>query len=212
VINSSLINSTSNLNSNNSCSSSIIGNELILPKHHTTLKQSFMVNDQVESTEKKNIESIDHELTAGSFFGIHVDGDIIGASASLLCAIHCAVLPLLATTLPLIGLNFINEEWFEWSVFSSTILIAFLCFTSGYKEHRNILPMLIGLFGLISLITGKIILHNQISHDKVSTINISDFSHILLFSGGILIAFAHIKNISFRKKRHNKICTKCTTH
>jgi hypothetical protein len=41
--------------------------------------------------------------------------DRIGMTASTACAIHCAAVPLLITSLPLIGLGFLANPWVEWS-------------------------------------------------------------------------------------------------
>jgi hypothetical protein len=39
--------------------------------------------------------------------------DQLGITASLACAIHCAALPFLITTLPLLGLDFLANKWIE---------------------------------------------------------------------------------------------------
>jgi hypothetical protein len=41
--------------------------------------------------------------------------DSIGITASTLCAIHCAAMPLLFTSLPLLGLGFLANAWVEWA-------------------------------------------------------------------------------------------------
>ena len=42
-----------------------------------------------------------------------INYDALGITASLACAIHCAVLPLLMTSLPVFGINIINNYFFE---------------------------------------------------------------------------------------------------
>ncbi|HEY2583370.1 MAG TPA: MerC domain-containing protein, partial [Mucilaginibacter sp.] len=42
--------------------------------------------------------------------------DNVGMTASVLCAIHCALVPLLITSLPLLGLGFLANPWLEWSM------------------------------------------------------------------------------------------------
>jgi len=49
-----------------------------------------------------------------------INWDALGISASLACAIHCALLPLFLTSLPLFGINIIHNYWFE----ASMILLA----------------------------------------------------------------------------------------
>ncbi|HEX7905671.1 MAG TPA: MerC family mercury resistance protein, partial [Chitinophagaceae bacterium] len=50
-----------------------------------------------------------------------INWDALGIGASLACAIHCALLPLLISSLPLFGMDIINNETFEISM----IVLAF---------------------------------------------------------------------------------------
>ncbi|HNE92671.1 MAG TPA: MerC domain-containing protein, partial [Chitinophagaceae bacterium] len=45
-----------------------------------------------------------------------INWDALGISTSIACAIHCAVLPLVVTSLPLFGINIIHNLWFEFSM------------------------------------------------------------------------------------------------
>ena len=42
-----------------------------------------------------------------------INWDALGISASIACAIHCALLPLFLTSLPLFGINIIHNLGFE---------------------------------------------------------------------------------------------------
>jgi len=44
---------------------------------------------------------------------IRINYDALGIAASVACAIHCAVLPLVLSSLPLFGVNIINNVNFE---------------------------------------------------------------------------------------------------
>ena len=44
---------------------------------------------------------------------LRINWDAIGISASIACAIHCALLPLFLTSLPLFGINIIHNLVFE---------------------------------------------------------------------------------------------------
>ena len=51
--------------------------------------------------------------------------DSISISASLLCAIHCVVLPLFFTTLPLFNFDIIENIWIEsFTILVSAFLVA----------------------------------------------------------------------------------------
>ncbi|MEO7446128.1 MAG: MerC domain-containing protein, partial [Ferruginibacter sp.] len=45
---------------------------------------------------------------------VKLNWDGLGIATSLACAIHCAVLPLILTSLPLFGINIIHNSYFEW--------------------------------------------------------------------------------------------------
>jgi hypothetical protein len=81
------------------------------------------------------------------------NADALGISVSLACAIHCAVLPLLYTSLPLFGTNIINNVFFE----SSMILLAFVvgawALYHGYRQHHHrIITLLLFSAGIILLL------------------------------------------------------------
>jgi hypothetical protein len=49
--------------------------------------------------------------------------DRVGAGAALLCALHCAALPLMAGVLPLLGLGLLATDGFELAfVLSATVM------------------------------------------------------------------------------------------
>ncbi|MDX2047179.1 MAG: MerC domain-containing protein, partial [Chitinophagaceae bacterium] len=43
-----------------------------------------------------------------------INYDALGIAASVACAIHCAVLPLVLTSLPVLGTNIIDNPGFEY--------------------------------------------------------------------------------------------------
>src|ERR1022692_2463566 len=65
----------------------------------------------------------------------------LGMGASLACAIHCAVLPLVLTSLPLFGINIINNSAFEYCMIVLAIVIGSYALWHGCKKHhRRIAP------------------------------------------------------------------------
>ncbi len=87
-----------------------------------------------------------------TFMNYKFNWDALGITSSLACAIHCAVLPLLVSSLPIFGINIIENVKFE----NCMILLAFIigCFAlyHGYnKHHRNILPFLLFGSGILLL-------------------------------------------------------------
>ena len=88
------------------------------------------------------------------------DMDRIGMIASTLCAIHCAVVPILLTSLPLIGLGFLANRWFEWGmiVFALVVGIGSLAY-SFFNTHRRVTPLILFLVGFIYVVGGHLWLH-----------------------------------------------------
>ncbi len=88
------------------------------------------------------------------------DVDRIGMIASTLCAIHCAVVPILLTSLPLIGLGFLASRWFEWGMigFALVVGIGSLAY-SFFNTHRRLIPLILFLFGFLYVVGGHLLLH-----------------------------------------------------
>lgn len=45
-----------------------------------------------------------------------INWDALGVTVSVACAIHCAVLPLVLSSLPLFGVNIIENQLFEFGM------------------------------------------------------------------------------------------------
>lgn len=117
-----------------------------------------------------------------------INWDALGITTSIACAIHCAVLPLVMTSLPLFGINIIENDWFEYSMIFLAFIIGAYSLYHGYKKHHHsFLPFIIFTVGIIFLLV------KQIWHEW----------HIwFLIPAVILIVTAHI--INFRSCRvHN---------
>ncbi|MEO7523263.1 MAG: MerC domain-containing protein [Ferruginibacter sp.] len=85
-------------------------------------------------------------------FKINWDG--LGIATSLACAIHCAILPLIVTTLPLFGINIIHNLFFEWSMITLAFVVGSYSLFHGYaKHHRSLVPVYIFALGFVFLIS-----------------------------------------------------------
>ncbi len=86
-----------------------------------------------------------------------INWDAMGIITSVACAIHCAILPLLLTSLPLFGINIINNSFFEWSMIGIAFIVGSYALSHGYKRHhRNWKPLIIFSVGFIFLILKQI--------------------------------------------------------
>jgi hypothetical protein len=78
--------------------------------------------------------------------------DFLGMATSVACAIHCAILPLVITSLPVFGVNIINNSLFEWMMIGIAFSVGCLALAHGYQHHRDIKPLLVFTAGFVFLI------------------------------------------------------------
>lgn len=114
---------------------------------------------------------------------MRINWDAVGISASLACAIHCALLPLFLTSLPLFGINIIHNEIFE----AGMILLAFGIGTYSLyhglkKHHHRWLPLIIFIFGFLLLVIKEFVIA---------------YETWLLIPAVMLIVAAHLLNYRF---------------
>jgi hypothetical protein len=82
-----------------------------------------------------------------------INWDALGIGASLACAIHCALLPLFLTSLPLFGINIIHNTAFEVSMILLALAIGCFSLYHGYKRHHHSwLPLTLFFFGFSLLV------------------------------------------------------------
>lgn len=117
---------------------------------------------------------------------IKMNWDGLGIATSLACAIHCAILPLIVTSLPLFGINIVHNLWFEWSMITIAFLVGTYSLVHGYlRHHRSMLPLLVFTTGFIFLVT------KQFFHG---------YENWLLFPAVLLIVSAHYMNYRYCHK------------
>ena len=89
-----------------------------------------------------------------------INWDALGIATSLACAIHCALLPLIMSSLPLFGVNIIDNISFEVLMILLAIAIGSYSLYHGFKKHHHRwLPLL--LFGAgVVLLFSKQVWHN----------------------------------------------------
>lgn len=78
--------------------------------------------------------------------------DALGIGASLACAIHCAALPLFLSSLPVFGIELIDNPAFEYFMILLAMGIGSFALIHGYrKHHHSILPLVIFMGGILLL-------------------------------------------------------------
>jgi len=113
--------------------------------------------------------------------------DNVGMTASVLCAIHCALVPILITTLPLIGLGFLANPWFEWGMITFALCIGFWAIGITYvRMKHSLLPLILLIAGFVIIIGGHLFIKSW--HEAV-----------IVPMGGLLIAAAHFFNYKYAR-------------
>lgn len=136
--------------------------------------------------------------------------DLIGFSASTICAIHCALMPILFLILPLIGLGFATNSLFEYSFILISLIIGTFTFKHGYlNHHKRLYPLGIFISGLTLVIVSHFLIDGHSPHTEAETLkeNFTDnFFWILAPVGALMIAVSHFIN---RKLSKNIKAGKC---
>lgn len=88
---------------------------------------------------------------------MRVNWDTLGMSASIVCAIHCAVLPLFLGALPLFGWEILHNPWFEGGMIALAGVVGGNALYHGYKKHhRRWTPVLLFGAGFACLVSKEI--------------------------------------------------------
>jgi len=129
------------------------------------------------------------------FVGLH--GDFFGFSASMLCAVHCAVLPFLLSLSPMVGLRALQNPWIEYVIILISFCIASYTLVRSYhKHHQRKQALIIVVLGFLLIATGHLIGHG--------------WQEILFTSSGaVTVAVAHLINWKQMRiySRQNLTCT-----
>ncbi len=129
---------------------------------------------------------------------MRVNWDGLGMGVSIACAIHCALLPLVLTSLPLLGLHFFAHPAFEYGMIGLAFVIGILALRHGLRHHHHsYLPIIVFSIGFSFLLLKEIF---------------SSIEFILLVPAVFFILLAHGINLKLcKKKEHHHIGNPHTT-
>lgn len=112
--------------------------------------------------------------------------DRFGATGSLLCAVHCALLPMLLAVIPSLGLSFLLDDALEIGFVVFVSVLGLFSLVWGYRRHHLFRALSVLLAGLLLLWLGVLYppLHEStVPHAAVMTL------------GGMLVGLAHLLNL-----------------
>ena len=111
---------------------------------------------------------------------IKLNWDAFGIATSVACAIHCAILPIVISSLPVLGINIIHNALFEWGMIGLAFVVGSYSLFHGYiKHHRSFSAVLIFTLGFSFLILKQFF---------------AQFEHLFLALAVLLIITAHFYN------------------
>lgn len=89
---------------------------------------------------------------------LQINWDALGVSATIACAIHCALLPLLLSSLPLFGINILNNIFFETGMILLAMVIGTYSLWHGFRRHHHrYLPLVLFTAGIFFLLLKQFI-------------------------------------------------------
>lgn len=118
-----------------------------------------------------------------------INWDALGIGVSLACAIHCAVLPLALISLPLFGINIIDNYFFEYFMIGLAFMVGIYALWHGYKKHhRSLAPVLMFTIGMLCLFAKQLW---------------QEYELLILPFAVISIISAHVINFRLRRNQSN---------
>jgi hypothetical protein len=122
--------------------------------------------------------------------GLKTNWDFFGIATSVGCAIHCAILPLVASTLPVFGINIIHNPYFEWGMIALAVVVGVYSLYHGFvRHHRNSFPVLLFFCGVVFLVLKQFFPLQE---------------YLFLVIAVAFIITAHV--INYRYCRQSKVC------
>lgn len=126
-----------------------------------------------------------------------INWDAMGVATTVACAIHCAVLPLLVSTLPVLGINIIDNAGFEYGMIGMAFVIGITALWHGFRRHHHSFwPIALFAAGILFLVA------KQLWHQ---------WQLWLLIPAVLLIVTAHLINYRFCRV-HNHAHTDDCNH
>ncbi len=114
---------------------------------------------------------------------LKINWDALGITTAIACAIHCAILPLFLTSLPLLGVNIVHNLLFEVFMIVLAFVIGSYSLFHGYQlhHHRNS-ALIIFILGMALLVLKQFFIQHETW---------------ILFPAVIFIITSHLLNYRF---------------
>src|SRR3954468_9192309 len=94
--------------------------------------------------------------------------DLIGQTLSVLCVLQCAVTPVVLALAPAAMGVFGKAHPVLLVLVLATAAMSFI---PGYRHHRHVAPLLLGLGGVTLLTLGTVMFHSSLALDTVFSVS-----------------------------------------
>ena len=121
--------------------------------------------------------------------------DVAAVGLSVLCTLHCLMLPIIITWLPSALALTMENEMFHWFMVIIVIPLSIFALYLGCKEHGRYHILVFGVLGIITLLVAVLFGHDLFGESGET---------ILTVLGSVLIATGHITN--FQLCQHSENC------
>lgn len=111
--------------------------------------------------------------------------DAVGITGSLLCALHCLIVPLSLVFGPIQSLVIVDDELFHRALLWVLLPAAGLAFGIGCRQHRDPGVLVLGTVGLLTMTAALTIAHDALGESGERLFAIG--------AAGLLVA-AHVRN------------------
>ena len=129
--------------------------------------------------------------------GLAERGDRLGLLGSMICALHCALLPVLIALLPTLGLSGASLIDFDQAFTVFATVLGTTTLSLGYRRHRTFRAWLVLIPGLALVWWGSFFgLHDH------------SLAHVgVMVAGGCAIAAAHLLNLRLSHLASSRVFT-----
>ena len=123
---------------------------------------------------------------------LKINFDNLAISLSVLCALHCLLLPVAIIFLPAISATFVGSEDFHKTMLYFVIPSSVIALSLGCKMHGKYHVYLYGFLGILTLIIAAFFAHDYFGENGET---------FLTLLGAGIISYGHFRN--------QKLCAEC---
>ena len=107
---------------------------------------------------------------------------------AILCAIHCALMPIFLTLAPVLATWLSDAHWLEWLLIGSALLMGSVPVLRGYRMHGELRPALLLIGGFLCVF---------LPHHLAA---LPLWEYLFSFAGATLLVLAQVQNNHYSEK------------